>query len=145
MTEHTQCAPGIDAEDRVILFDGVCKLCSAWVRFIIRFDKNHRFKLASVQSSEGRAILEWHGFPTDYFETLLFVEGPTVYTKSTAFFKVVRRLPWPWPVFCIGWVVPSFIRDWLYDRIARNRYRLFGRYDACVVPDRDHDSRFLSK
>jgi predicted DCC family thiol-disulfide oxidoreductase YuxK len=145
MAEKKHCAPGVSAEDHVILFDGVCKLCSAWVRFIIRFDKNHKFKLASVQSPEGRAILEWHGFPTDYFETLLLVEGPVVYTKSTAFFRVSRRLPWPWPLLCIGWVVPSIFSDWLYDRIAKNRYRIFGRHNECVLPDKDHNARFLSK
>lgn len=145
MDQQSQCAPGVAPEDRVVLFDGVCRLCSAWARFLIKFDRERQFKLATVQSPEGKAILQWYGFPSDCFETMLLVEGPTLYTKSSAFFRVMRRLPWPWPIVCVGWAVPSIVRDWIYDRIAANRYRLFGRYEACVVPDKDHDSRFLGE
>lgn len=76
---------------------------------------------------------------------MLLVEGKDTFTKSSAFFRVMRRLPWPWPVFCIGWVIPAAIREWLYDRIALNRYRLFGRHEVCVIPDKDHGSRFLGE
>lgn len=145
MNQETQFAPGMAADDQVVLFDGVCRLCSAWARFLIKFDRKRQFKLATVQSVEGKAILQWHGFPTDYYETMLLVEGNRIHTKSSAFFRVMRQLPWPWPIMCIGWVVPSVIRDWLYDRVALNRYRLFGRYDVCVVPNKDHDSRFLGE
>lgn len=145
MKQQSQYKPDIAPEDRVVLFDGVCRLCSAWARFLIRFDRKRRFKLATVQSPEGQAILESHGFPTDSYETMLLAEGPNIYTKSSAFFRVMLRLPWPWPLFCIGWVVPSVIRDWLYDRIALNRYKLFGRYEVCMIPDKDHDSRFLGE
>lgn len=145
MNQNLQLAPGVSPEDRVVLFDGVCRLCSAWARFLIKFDRDRRFKLATVQSPEGQAILQWHGFPTDYYETMLLVEGQNMYTKSSAFFRVMRRLPWPWPMVCIGWVVPSIVRDWFYDRVALNRYRLFGRYETCIVPDKDHDSRFLGE
>ena len=129
--------------DRVVLFDGVCKLCAAWVKFLIRFDRKHRFKLATVQSPEGQAILAWYGFPTDFYQTMLLVEGAEIYTKSAAFLRVMGRLPLPWPLACVAWPIPYFIRDWLYDRIALNRYKLFGRYQVCMVPDMDHDSRFL--
>ncbi len=145
MNQESQIAPGMAAGDRVVLFDGVCRLCSVWARFLIRFDRKRQFKLATVQSPEGQAILQWHGFPTDHYETMLLVEGANIYTKSSAFFRVMGRLPWPWPIMCIGWVVPSIIRDWLYDRLALNRYKLFGRYDACVIPNKDHDSRFLGE
>ncbi|MHA7880859.1 MAG: thiol-disulfide oxidoreductase DCC family protein [Saccharospirillum sp.] len=143
MTEQRQKAP-VTPESRVVLFDGVCRLCSAWARFLIKFDKKRRFKLATVQSPQGQALLQEHGFPVDTFETMILVEGSRVYTQSTAFFQVMRRLPFPWPVGCVGWIVPRVLRDWLYDRIALNRYRLFGRYDACVLPAKDHESRFLS-
>lgn len=143
MNQESHTAPGVALEDRVVLFDGVCRLCSAWVRFLIRFDRKHQFKLATVQSPEGKAILEWYGFPTDDYETMILVEGTHLYTRSSAVIRVIRRLPWPWPFLCVGWVIPSFIRDWLYDRVARNRYRLFGRYESCVIPNKDHDSRFL--
>lgn len=145
MTEELTCAPYVYPEDQVVLFDGVCRLCSAWAHFLIKFDREHHFKLATVQSPEGQAILQWYGLATDHYETMLLVDGADIYTKSSAFFRVMRRLPWPWPILCVGWIVPAIIRDWLYDRVALNRYRLFGRYDACVVPDKDHDARFLGE
>jgi len=145
MSRKSLYAPGVTDGDRVVLFDGVCRLCSLWARFLIRFDRKRQFKLATVQSPEGKAILQWYGFPTDSYETMFLVEGPNIYTKSSAFFRVMRDLPWPWPIVCIGWVVPSSIRDWLYDRVALNRYRLFGRYDSCVIPNKDHNSRFLGE
>lgn len=135
--------PGMNSGDKVILFDGVCKLCSAWSRFLIRFDREYRFKLATVQSPQGQAILRWFALPTDDYETMLLIEGAALYRKSTAFFRVMARLPFPWPLVAIGWIIPWFMRDWLYDRIALNRYRLFGKYEECVLPNPDHKERFL--
>ncbi|MEM1112448.1 MAG: thiol-disulfide oxidoreductase DCC family protein [Pseudomonadota bacterium] len=143
MNTNQETAPRVGPTDRVVLFDGVCKLCSAWAKFLIRYDREHCFKLVTVQSKEGQDILAWHGFPLDVYETMLLVEGPEIYTKSTAFFRVVGRLPFPWPLICVFWVIPPFIRDWMYDRIALNRYTLFGKYDACVIPSPDHKARFL--
>lgn len=139
------CPPGINTNDKVILFDGVCKLCNAWARFLIKFDKHRVFKLASVQSEEGKAILQWYGLPTDYFETMLLVEGPVMYQKSMAFIRVMLRLPLPWKLAALIWIIPAPLRDWLYDRIALNRYKLFGKYDACVIPSPDHLSRYLNE
>ena len=135
--------PGIHASDRLVLFDGVCKLCSAWAKFLIKYDRKLKFKLATVQSPEGQAVLSWYGLPTDIYETMLLVEGAKMYTKSAAIIRVVAQLPFPWPVVAVIWVVPVFLRDWLYDRIALNRYALFGRYNACVVPTKDHEARYL--
>lgn len=141
--EQEPVPPGLDADDRVVLFDGVCKLCNGWARFLIRFDRQKRFKLATVQSPEEQAILRFFGMPADYFETMLLVEGPRRFAKSSAFIRVVARLPFPWPLAAVVWLIPAFIRDWLYDRVALNRYAIFGRYDACVLPTPDHESRFL--
>lgn len=139
----TALLPGIAPDDRVVLFDGVCRLCGAWARFLIRFDRAGRFRLATAQSPSGTAILRWCGMPTDCYETLLLVEGAELYTKSDAVLRVMRGLPAPFPALAVLRVVPRAIRDWVYDRIARNRYALFGRYRACVLPDPDHASRFL--
>lgn len=137
-------APNVNAHDKVVLFDGVCKLCSFWARFLIRYDKKHHFKLATVQSPEGRAILEWYGLPADHYETMVYVDGEEVYVQSLAFLKVMKQLPFPWPVFYLFRIIPSCIRDWLYDRIALNRYALFGKYESCLLPHKDHDGRFLN-
>jgi predicted DCC family thiol-disulfide oxidoreductase YuxK len=136
--------PLVTASDRVVFFDGVCRLCSAWARFLIRFDRSRVFKLATIQSPEGQAILRWLGLPTDSFQTMVLVEGNRHYLRSAAFIRVVARLPFPWPLLTVTWLVPAPIRDWLYDRVALNRYALFGRHDVCLLPNPDHESRFLN-
>jgi len=133
----------MNIEHRIILFDGVCKLCNAWSRFIIRFDKNKIFKLASVQSDKGRAILKHYNLPLNYYETMLYIENGVAYKKSTAFLKIVRQLPYPFRFLAFTKFLPLSMRDWLYDRIALNRYVLFGKYDQCLMPEADHEKRFL--
>lgn len=136
--------PFIAQDDCVILFDGVCKLCNAWSNFIIAHDAEKKFKLASVQSREGAAILSHFGYSEDVYETMLLVEGERCYEKSEAFFRVVNRLGYPWRLVIIFRVIPLSLRDWLYDRIALNRYSLFGKYQYCSLPTPDHDSRYLN-
>ncbi len=135
--------PNMHKQSKVILFDGVCKLCNAWSRFIIKYDKNRVFKLASVQSREGQLILNYFKMPTDHFDTMLYVEGNCSYEKSDAFFEIVKQLNQPWKVLYKLKVLPKGIRDWCYDRIALNRYSLFGKYEQCLLPTPDHNQRFL--
>jgi predicted DCC family thiol-disulfide oxidoreductase YuxK len=137
--------PNITCTDRVILFDGVCKLCNAWSNFIITHDKKHLFKLCSVQSDEGQAILKHFGLATDVYDSMVYVEGNTFYQQSDAFFQVIKKLGHPWKVVLIFRLIPGFIRNWLYDRIAFNRYRLFGKYDYCLLPTADHEARYLRR
>lgn len=135
--------PKVFAQDQIILFDGVCKLCNGWSRFIIRFDKKHRFRLCSVQSAEGQAILKWFGLPLDNFTTMLLVRGNKAFTKSDSFIEIMKQLPLPFSLIVILKLMPKRLRDWLYDRIALNRYRLFGKYEVCMLPNADHQQRFL--
>lgn len=135
--------PYINQTDKVILFDGVCKLCNAWSNFIIQNDKARKFKLASVQSPEGKAILSHFGYPTDYYETMLVVHGNKCYEKSDAFLFVMNELAYPWKFMIIFKVIHKTIRNWLYDRIALNRYQLFGKYEYCNLPTADHKERYL--
>lgn len=137
--------PNVQKGDRVILFDGVCKLCNAWSNFIIKNDKKYLFTLCSVQSVEGQKILSHFKLPTDYFDTMLYVEGNNCYQKSDAFFKIIKMLGLPWSLPCIFKIIPKFLRDWLYDRIALNRYAIFGKYEFCSLPTPDHESRYLSE
>lgn len=138
-------APYLQEGDRVVLFDGVCRLCSAWARFLLKFDRECRFKLATVQSEEGQAILTFFGMPLDEYETMLLVEGNKMYVKSDAFLRIVKQLPLPWPALTCFRLIPRSIRDWVYDRIARNRYRWFGKFDTCLTPDAAERERFLGK
>lgn len=137
--------PNVTKEDRIILFDGVCKLCNAWSNFIIKYDRDYRFILCSVQSVGGQKILNHFGFPTEYFETMLYVENGQCFQKSDAFFKIMKVLGKPWCFVTIFSLLPRAFRNWLYDRIALNRYLLFGKYDYCQLPIADHKRRYLDE
>ena len=128
---------------RIILFDSVCNLCSAWVRFVYRRDTQQKFKFASVQSHTGKSLLVWGGLPTDYYDTMVYIEHGSIYTRSTAFLKIVQHFPFPWPGLYAGALIPRILRDWLYNRIALNRYRLFGKTAVCFTPSDDLSKRFL--
>jgi predicted DCC family thiol-disulfide oxidoreductase YuxK len=129
--------------DKVVLFDGVCRLCNGWSRFLIRHDRGESIKLCSVQSPEVQAILAWFGLPTERFDTMLYVEGARAWEKSDAFLAVIGQLPAPWRHLRSLRLLPRALRDWCYDRIARNRYALFGRYEHCLLPLPEHRRRFL--
>ena len=135
--------PYLKEEENLILFDGVCKLCNAWSNFIICHDRRRRFRLASVQSPEGKAVLAHFGYSTERFDTMLVVRNGDCLEKSDAFFAVMAELGWPWRFALVFRLLPRWLRNWMYDRIALNRYRLFGRYDACMLPAPDHAGRFL--
>jgi len=143
MTHLTHSPDDIDYRNPVILFDGVCLLCQRWVQLVLQYDTKHFYKLASVQSSSGQALLAHFGYPTDHFDTMLVVEAGCCYEKSEAFFRVITRFPLPWRILLILRFLPLRFRDWLYSRIAHNRYRWFGRSAQCLVPTSDHRARFL--
>lgn len=136
-------APLLAPGETVVLFDGVCKLCNGWAKFLIRHDRHHRVRLASVQSAEGQALLTWAGLPVDALDTMAVIRGRHYWVRSEAFFEVVAQLPAAWRILGLLRVVPRALRDWAYDRIALNRYRLFGKHDVCLLPTADHQRRFL--
>jgi predicted DCC family thiol-disulfide oxidoreductase YuxK len=127
----------------VVLFDGVCNLCSFWVRFAIAHDPEARLRFAAVQSELGQEFLRCRSLPTDVFESFYLIENGQVFEKSTAFLRMVRHLRRPWPLLRAARILPRPLRDWIYDRIARNRYRLFGRRDSCLVPSPEVANRFV--
>ena len=112
---HSNLPPNVEANDKVILFDGVCKLCNAWSNFIIKHDREHVFKLCSVQSEEGKKILLHFGFSTDSYETMLYVEGEQFHQQSDAFFQVVSKLGYPWKFMGVFKLFPRILRNWIYD------------------------------
>jgi predicted DCC family thiol-disulfide oxidoreductase YuxK len=129
---------------RIILFDGVCNLCAAWVQFVVKRDPQGQFKFASVQSPQGQALLAWCGLPVTQFETMVYIHNGQASFKTTAFFHIVRQFNRAWLVFAkVSQFMPLVIKDWLYDRIALNRYRLFGQRNVCLMPSAQLMSRFL--
>lgn len=135
--------PHVNLTDKVVLFDGECRLCSAWSQFLLRFDKKGGIKLAAVQSQEGEDILKFFKMPTHTYDTFVYIEEGRAFIRSEAFFKVVQTLPFPWPILCAGKALPQKIADWLYDRIAQNRYRIFGKNNLCTLPTAEQEARFL--
>jgi predicted DCC family thiol-disulfide oxidoreductase YuxK len=127
----------------IVLFDGVCNLCTTSVQFIIQRDPRGYFTFASLQSEVGRTLVEEHGLQPDALETLVLVEGSRCFTRSDAALRVAQHLSGGWSLLRVLCVIPKPIRDWGYTVIARNRYRWFGRQETCMVPSRDILDRFL--
>ena len=137
-------SPGTAADERIVLFDGVCRLCAAWARFLARFDRDRRFRLARIQSEAGRRILAGAGLPTDRFDTLVLAGPDGVRIRSDAVLAVLEDLPFPWPpLAALGRLLPAGFRDRLYDAVARSRYRVFGRAESCPLPTTDDAGRYL--
>jgi predicted DCC family thiol-disulfide oxidoreductase YuxK len=126
----------------VLLFDGVCTLCNGFVQFVIQRDPAGRFQFATLQSDAARRLLQ--AAPQPLPDTLVLVENGRVFLRSTAALRVARGLKFPWPLAFVLVVVPRPLRDWVYDVVARNRYRWFGRRDVCMVPTPELRARFLS-
>jgi predicted DCC family thiol-disulfide oxidoreductase YuxK len=128
----------------VIVFDGVCMLCSRWVDFVLRRDPHGRYKFAAMQSASGRALLIEHGIDPDDPLSFLLLEDKKGYTDSDAIVRILRSFGPGWKfIALLVSIVPRFVRDPLYRWIARNRYRMFGRRAACRVPTADIADRFL--
>jgi len=127
----------------LLLFDGVCNLCHGAVRFIIARDPAKRFRFASLQSDFGRSIVRERGLPDDVTTVVLVEPGGRVSARSTAALRVALRLGALWPLLGVLLVVPRFVRDPVYEFIARNRYRWFGKKDSCPLPDPSLADRFL--
>lgn len=127
----------------VIVFDGVCLLCNAWVDFLLRHDRRARYRFAAMQGATGRRLLQAHGLDADDPSSFLLVEGDRAWMNTVAMLRVVGGLGGAWPLIGVLRLVPSPLRDVLYRAIARNRYRLFGRTAQCRVPEPTHAARFL--
>jgi predicted DCC family thiol-disulfide oxidoreductase YuxK len=133
----------LDTNHPLIVFDGVCVLCSGFVRMVVRFDRKSRFRFATAQSPFGEALFRKHGLRTDAYETNLVLIGGAAFTQLDSFVAVMAELGWPWRTAKALLLLPRPLRDWLYERIAKNRYALFGRKDSCDVPSVELRERFL--
>ena len=127
-----------------ILFDGVCNLCDRSIQFILKKSKNKKLMFAPFQTQPGRELAMQFGIsPTD-LQSFVFVENGRPYKKSTAALKVCRHLGGAWPLLYVMIIVPRVIRDGIYDFIARNRYRWFGKKTECMIPSDQDNARFIN-
>ncbi|WP_254861478.1 thiol-disulfide oxidoreductase DCC family protein [Halovivax gelatinilyticus] len=130
-------------EDPIVLFDGVCNLCNGFVQFIAPRDDDGQFYFASLQSDVGQELLAAHDLPTDELESVVLVEGDRAWVKSAAVIEVSRRLGGVYRLLSPFRYLPRIVRDTVYDLVANNRYRLFGKKDRCEIPEGDVGARFL--
>lgn len=139
MTDNT-----LFPEKPLVLFDGVCNLCSASVQFVIEHDPEGKILFASLQSERGQAILTHFGMKTDDFDTFVLIENGQAYTRSTAVLREVRYFSGLWKYLYALIIVPRPIRDFFYNIIAKNRYRWFGKKNECWLPTPELKMRFLT-
>ncbi|WP_068615418.1 thiol-disulfide oxidoreductase DCC family protein [Paenibacillus tuaregi] len=130
-------------EKPVVLIDGVCHLCQGVTKFLIKRDKKAHLRFCSMQSASGQRLLSQGGLSPASFNTFVLIEEGRYYTRSTAALRLARLLPFPWPLFYLLIMVPRILRDAMYNLIARNRYRWFGKDEACMIPTREIRDRFL--
>lgn len=127
----------------VIFFDGVCNLCNASIQFIIRRDPNSKFRFAALQSKYAENKLDHDLTIAKNLQTLVLVDGDRVMTKSTAALNIAKNLSGVWPLLYAFIILPPFIRHFFYDLIAKNRYKLFGKKEECMIPTPELKALFL--
>lgn len=127
----------------IVLFDGVCNLCNSAVDLIVRNDKEGNFKVGALQDEKTKAILKDYSIKEDYLDSIILIRGEKVFYKSRAALEIAKKLHGAWPLLYGFIVVPGFIRDPVYDWIARNRYRWFGKKETCRLPTATERARFL--
>lgn len=127
----------------IILFDGVCNLCNSSVQFVLKHEKHHNFKFASLQSNFGQLKLKEFNLKTEDFDSIVLLEKGKLYRKSTAVLKISKHLKFPFSLLSLFLIIPNFIRNFVYDFIAKNRYKWFGKEETCWLPEPKFKNRFL--
>lgn len=127
----------------IILFDGVCNLCNSSINFVIRYDKANYFRFAPLQSMAAHQLEQQYQLDLSAMSSFVLIENDQVYYRSTAALRVLRRLPLPWKLGYGFIIIPAFLRNGIYNWIARNRYRWFGKRDTCMIPTPELMAKFL--
>jgi predicted DCC family thiol-disulfide oxidoreductase YuxK len=133
----------MDAAHPIIVFDAECVLCSANARFVLHYDRQGKFRLASMQGEVGQMLYRHFGIDPSNPETLIVVTGDTALRDSAAIFAIWWGLGWPWRLLTMFRLVPRVLRDPVYRFVARNRYRIFGKRRTCWVPSAEQADRVL--
>ncbi len=134
----------INTDHPILLFDGVCNLCNGFVQFVINRDPEGHFRFAALQSAAAQDLLKAHNISTKHMDTVVLVENGNAYVRSEVALRMAPKLGGLWPVLGIFRILPLFIRDPIYDFIAKNRYRWFGEKDQCMIPTPELKGRFLA-
>jgi predicted DCC family thiol-disulfide oxidoreductase YuxK len=141
---HDPAVPLFPDDRPIIIFDGYCALCSGWAAFVLRHDRDGKYRLLSAQSALGQALYRHYGLdPQDYATNILIADG-VAWFKSESSIRMAEGLGLPWSLAAVFRILPLLVRDWLYDTVARNRLRWFGKRATCYRPDPRHADRFLA-
>ncbi len=135
--------PAFPDDRPIVLFDGVCVMCSAWARFLLRHDRRELFRLLPAQTPLGQALYRHYGLDATRFETNILLEDGMAWLKSESSIRMAERLGPPWSFLRALRLLPLSWRDGLYEIVARNRFRWFGRRDVCHRPEPGQEARFL--
>jgi predicted DCC family thiol-disulfide oxidoreductase YuxK len=127
----------------VWLFDGHCILCSRAVQYHLKHEKNDEVRFVAIQANEGRALAKSYNIDPDNPNSFLFITNGHAYEKSDGVLQLLKHVGGPARILSVGAIVPHVLRDWLYDRIAQNRYSLFGKSEVCHLPQQKHQHRFV--
>lgn len=134
----------------IVFYDGVCGLCNRLVQFLLRRDKNDRLRFASLQSEFAAKVLSRHGADPKDLDTLYVVQDfdettERLLLRSDAILYAARALGSFWKIAGLGKIIPRPLRDLVYRLVARNRYRVFGKYETCMLPEPRHRNKFLDQ
>jgi predicted DCC family thiol-disulfide oxidoreductase YuxK len=124
------------------LFDGVCILCSGAVHYVLKHEHAQEIRFVAIQSDEGMALARQHGIDPENPDSFLFIENNTAFAKSDGVLTLINYVNGPARLLRLGKILPHGLRDWLYDHIARNRYKIFGQSAHCMVPNKNNRHRF---
>lgn len=127
----------------VLLFDGYCNLCNGLVQFVLKADKKKKFLFASLQSESGQALLKKFDLPINDLNTFVLIIDDKYYIKSTAGLLVLKELGGFWKLFYVFILIPRPLRDFVYNKIAKYRYKIFGKRNTCMIPTTELNDRFL--
>lgn len=131
------------SKHKIILFDGICNLCNASINFVIERDKNDVFRFAALQSDLGKEYTSKFNIDTSQTDSILLIDQDKIYLKSTAAIYIAKSLSGAYPLLFSLMIVPNFIRNWVYDFVARNRYKWYGKREVCMVPTPKLKNKFL--
>jgi len=130
-------------EKQIILFDGVCNFCNFWVNFVLKRDKKDLFRFAALQSEKAKELTSKFKFDTSKLDTFILIAENKLYTKSTAALMICKQLNGSIKILSLFIILPKIFRDFIYDMIAKNRYKLFGKRESCRVPTKEEKLKFL--
>lgn len=128
----------------IVLFDGVCNFCNYWVNLLLKRDKKNIFLFAALQSESGQDLLKKFNLSANNFDSFILIDGDSYQTKSDAVISIAKNLSGFTRLLVIGKFLPKVARDFVYDLIAKNRYKIFGKRDSCRIPTAEEKEKFLS-